>query len=188
MCRALWISISVYIDWMMRNNSVTGDTMYFLKSDTGIGRNMAHLANRVGAFVRSDGAPYFPGIDEAGFCHAYPTFDDENNLSLVYVLRIYSSLSSFPATWSVRAGSGFWLESPVCSRPCGTATCSSPHITAGKAGSVTTCSLGTAARRMRSSFPTIDIGTTRKRPRVTTLQVPRCGVPRSEATCTHHAV
>lgn len=86
----------VYIDWLMRNSSVDGNTMYVLKSETGIGKNMAHLANRVGAFVRREGAPYFPGIAEEAYCHSYPTFEDENNLSLVYVLRIYGATVIFP--------------------------------------------------------------------------------------------
>jgi beta-lactamase superfamily II metal-dependent hydrolase len=106
----------VYIDWLMRNCSVDGNTMYLLKSESGIGRNMAHFANRVGAFARSDGAPMFPGVSEEAYCHAYPAFFDENNLSLVYVLRIYGTTVIFPGDMECAGWERLLAEEPGLQR------------------------------------------------------------------------
>jgi beta-lactamase superfamily II metal-dependent hydrolase len=75
-----------------------------LKSEDGMGRNIDHLASRLVSFGSSSlslGLPNiwataFPAVSEQWFWNAYPGFVDENNLSLVYVLRIHGTCFLFP--------------------------------------------------------------------------------------------
>jgi beta-lactamase superfamily II metal-dependent hydrolase len=87
----------VHIDWLLRNKSVTGADLYRLKSECGIGDNVAHLANRVGTFLTSQNPePSFPAVTREVYYNRYPDFDDENNLSLVLCLIINGIRFIFP--------------------------------------------------------------------------------------------
>lgn len=87
----------VRVAWMLRNMSVDGATMRALKSETGIGPNMDRLADRVGDFhPSSDPRPNMPGVTFEIYNNIWPTFDDENNLSMVLVLRIAGTVFIFP--------------------------------------------------------------------------------------------
>lgn len=87
----------VTIDWLLRNPSVSGDTIRYLKSETGMGRNIDHLASRVGSFIITNNPqPVFPGVSQEAYFNRYPSFDDENNLSLVFVLTINGVTFLFP--------------------------------------------------------------------------------------------
>ena len=87
----------IYIDWMVRNTSVTGLDMYVLKSESGIGTSMAHLANRVSNFISSNNPqPVFLGVTWETYNNTYPAFDDENNLSMVVSLTINGIRFLFP--------------------------------------------------------------------------------------------
>jgi beta-lactamase superfamily II metal-dependent hydrolase len=87
----------VYIEWLLRNQSVNASTIKALKSDTGMGANIEYLAQRFSNFVPSSQTfPALPGIWEGVWCNNYPTFDDENNLSLAYALRVHNQMFIFP--------------------------------------------------------------------------------------------
>jgi len=90
----------INIRWLVRNASVSGPTMYQLKSDTGIGPNMAHLANSVENFCYGVSAnnpyPVFPGVSWEIYHNDYPRFTDENNLSLVVILSVQGVQFLFP--------------------------------------------------------------------------------------------
>jgi beta-lactamase superfamily II metal-dependent hydrolase len=87
----------VFIRWMSRNMSVSGTDLYALKSDTGIGPNMAQLASKLSNFSFSSAPlPSYADVIWEIYCNAYPTFDDENNLSMVVVLKIKGTIFIFP--------------------------------------------------------------------------------------------
>lgn len=77
------------INWLFRNTSVSGATLQHLKSESGIGANIAHLANRLNDFTPSaNPLPHFPGVTWEVYYNNYPIFDDENNLSMVVSLNV----------------------------------------------------------------------------------------------------
>lgn len=101
------LDASVGIDWMVRNQTVSAYDLYQLKSETGMGYSMQHLANRVDHFVSSTNArPDFPGVKWKVFHNNYPSFDDENNLSMVVSLTINGVKFLFPGDME-RAG---WIN------------------------------------------------------------------------------
>jgi beta-lactamase superfamily II metal-dependent hydrolase len=87
------VSISQYL----RNKSVNSTTIRTLKSDTGIGPNMDELADVISSLSISTGpgAP-FPGLTHHVYYNDYPTFRDENNLSMVLTLRFAGTVFIFP--------------------------------------------------------------------------------------------
>lgn len=97
----------IKIDWMVRNTTVSANNLYQLKSETGMGVNIQHLANRVNDFLPSNNArPIFPRVEWQVFNNYYPDFDDENNLSMVVCLIIDGIKFLFPGDIE---GSG-WLS------------------------------------------------------------------------------
>lgn len=88
----------VFIEWMFRNRTVNGPDLHRLKSDTGMGAGIAHLARRVAAFVPSaNPLPHFPRVSWEVFWNEYPhDFDDENNLSMVVKLVVDGIAFLFP--------------------------------------------------------------------------------------------
>lgn len=85
------------LGWLVRNTSVTGDNLLHLKSETGAGANIKHLASRFDDFVPSaNPRPEFPGVSWTVFNNIYPTFTDENNLSMVVSLSINGINFLFP--------------------------------------------------------------------------------------------
>jgi hypothetical protein len=76
---------NVEIEWLWRNKSVTPDTIMHLKSEDGMGRGIETLVNMASDYTGGGDAtpPAFPGIERQSFYNDYPSFDDENNLSMV---------------------------------------------------------------------------------------------------------
>lgn len=97
----------IYVDWMIRNPSVTGATLIHLKSDTGAGKNIQHLASRFGSFGPSaDPLPALPGVSWQTFWNVYPAFKDENNLSVAVALTVNGVNFLFPGDLEA----GGWLN------------------------------------------------------------------------------
>ena len=87
----------VLIDWLGRNTSVNGPTLLSLKSDTGVGANIKHLAARMPVFTPSQNPrPVFPNVIWNAYNNRYPDFDDENNLSMVVELVVNGMRFLFP--------------------------------------------------------------------------------------------
>jgi len=83
------LEANVRVDWLVRNTSVSGSNLLSLKSDTGAGSNIKHLASRMHAFVPSQNPrPVFPGVTWNVYNNMFPEFDDENNLSMAVELTI----------------------------------------------------------------------------------------------------
>lgn len=74
---------SVSIGFLLRNRSVTADTLKKLKSEDGMGPGIDNLCEMIGAYSGTAEPPFFQGLVLKTFRNIYPTFDDENNLSLV---------------------------------------------------------------------------------------------------------
>jgi beta-lactamase superfamily II metal-dependent hydrolase len=80
----------ISVNQLLRNKSVTTATLKSLKSDTGMGPGIDRLVNAIDhVFTGGPGtAPNFEGLTQRSvFYNNYPTFDDENNLSMVLFLR-----------------------------------------------------------------------------------------------------
>lgn len=87
----------VTIDWLVRNTSVSAEALFELKSETGIGRSMEHLANRLDDFVPSrDPVPCLPNVSWEVYWNRFPMFLDENNLSMVVGLSLFDTHFLFP--------------------------------------------------------------------------------------------
>lgn len=90
----------IYVDWIIRNQTVEPKTIRQLKSDTGMGPGIAALAASLANFgppiPGGGGAPVFQGVQIEWFFNPYPFFQDENNLSLVLYLNINGHSFLFP--------------------------------------------------------------------------------------------
>ena len=97
----------VFVSWLVRNKSVNGPALLNLKSDTGAGPSIRHLAARMPDFVPSlDPLPVFPNVNWNVYYNGFPDFDDENNLSMVVELVVNGVRFLFPGDLE-RAG---WLK------------------------------------------------------------------------------
>jgi hypothetical protein len=76
----------INVQWLLRNNSVSTKILKSLKSDTGMGCGIDRLVAEIDAQFSgppsSSPPPIFSGLTWRTFYNPYPTFDDENNLSL----------------------------------------------------------------------------------------------------------
>jgi len=100
------LDAQVFVAWLVRNVSVTAADLYRLKSESGLGANIKHLANRFAEFLPTQNPePSFPGVTRELYYNRYPDFDDENNLSLVLCLTVNGVRFIFPGDLE-RAG---WL-------------------------------------------------------------------------------
>lgn len=89
----------VDVKWLWRNKSVAPDILRKLKSEDGMGRGidcLVEMMSRYSGDGTSSPKPDFPGIERKAFCHKYPTFDDENNLSMVLHIKINGVGFLFP--------------------------------------------------------------------------------------------
>lgn len=92
----------VNIGNILRNTSVTPQTIHQLKSDVGtVSREMnLFIGDISGAVFGPPGMPgpplQFPGVEFSVHRNAYPAFDDENNLSLVVRLTVQGTTFLFP--------------------------------------------------------------------------------------------
>lgn len=80
---------TVSVGVLARNPTVTGADLFHLKAHGGMGRGIAALSNMTGGFTEAVTHPaFYDGMTTQFFWNSYPhDFDDENNLSLVMVLR-----------------------------------------------------------------------------------------------------
>lgn len=94
------IAQGLFVEWIMRNTSVTPATLSNLKRDTGMGNGIATLVQTLGQYLPPGGSPspppIFPGVSLEYFCNDYPIFEDENNLSLVVYLKVQNTSFLFP--------------------------------------------------------------------------------------------
>jgi beta-lactamase superfamily II metal-dependent hydrolase len=91
----------VRVEWLLRNNSVSGVTIKNLKREDGLGSGIERLAHAIDYVFTGAGAPVVPepvfqGVTRQVFFNSYPTFDDENNLSMVVFLKCHGTGVMFP--------------------------------------------------------------------------------------------
>lgn len=90
---------NVEVQWLWRNKSVAPATIETLKSDDGMGVGIEALVEMASNYAEDTGdavQPGFPDVVRNAFCHDFPTFDDENNLSMVVHLSIAGINFLFP--------------------------------------------------------------------------------------------
>lgn len=83
---------------LWRNRSVSGPDIKKLKTEDGMGRGIERLVNSIENKFTGTGPynPDFAGLERSAFHHAYPSFDDENNLSFVTFLKCHGVGVMFP--------------------------------------------------------------------------------------------
>jgi beta-lactamase superfamily II metal-dependent hydrolase len=91
---------NVSISELWRNTSVSADQLCYLKSEDGMGRGIAFLADKM-ANVYTGGPVNLSGRFQGMthwqvFCNRYPLFDDENNLSLTIFFKCQGVGVLFP--------------------------------------------------------------------------------------------
>jgi beta-lactamase superfamily II metal-dependent hydrolase len=90
---------NVDVGWLWRNQSVSPETIEYLKSEDGMGRGIKALVNMTSTSY-TGGAdatpPAFLAVERQSFCNNYPNFDDENNLNMVVHLSIAGINFLFP--------------------------------------------------------------------------------------------
>jgi beta-lactamase superfamily II metal-dependent hydrolase len=74
---------------LLRNKTVSAQTLHQLKSEDGMGSGINFLAEKINIYPGSpiDNTVSFQGLTYQCFSNPYPMFEDENNLSLVLYLR-----------------------------------------------------------------------------------------------------
>lgn len=85
------LTSKVNIRALLRNTSVKPEDLKELKSEDGMGPGIDELVDMARTYNRDfepGTAPVYPRVERQVFYHRYPTFDDENNLSLILNLRI----------------------------------------------------------------------------------------------------
>ena len=86
----------VHIQNLLRNPTVSAQSLKTLKSECGLGPGVEKLMSLMNGFGEWLGPPQFPGVNWNAFWNNYPVFDDENNLSLVLHLRVSNVTFLFP--------------------------------------------------------------------------------------------
>jgi beta-lactamase superfamily II metal-dependent hydrolase len=89
----------VKVRYLLRNKSVAPDVLTQLKSEDGMGPGIEELVEMTRTYTGTwdpQTAPSFPRVNWKVFCNNYPTFDDENNLSLVVYLEVAGIRFLFP--------------------------------------------------------------------------------------------
>jgi beta-lactamase superfamily II metal-dependent hydrolase len=107
----------ININWMLLNPTVDGNIITHLKSETGVGTGMRALVHSLSRFgpppARLPGTngpeDALPGVGMQWFWNSYPTFDDENNLSLVLAVTFQGCTFLFPGDME-KAGFKHMLE------------------------------------------------------------------------------
>ena len=115
---------------LVSNPSVSGGDLRKLKHSGGIGNGIAALAALKSLYTGSVSGsdPYFGNPSLRYFWNTYPTdFDDENNLSLVAILKAHGLTICFPGDMEV---AGWNPPPPRSSKPSGRSTYSWHRITA----------------------------------------------------------
>ncbi|WP_279609977.1 ComEC/Rec2 family competence protein [Burkholderia gladioli] len=87
----------VTVQTLSRNTSVTASDLTDLKRENGIGPGMIKLVGMASTYTEAvTSPPEFPGVEKKVYFHRYPTFKDENNLSMVVSLKISGINFLFP--------------------------------------------------------------------------------------------
>ncbi len=90
----------VEIGLLLRNKSVSPETLRYLKSEDGIGSGIDELAKMASTYTAAptpeSPSPVFQGVVRSVYYNDYPQFDDENNLSMVLFLTINGIKFAFP--------------------------------------------------------------------------------------------
>lgn len=87
----------VLVDVLLRNPTVSAQTLKNLKTDTGgPGPGIDRLARVIQTLGPVSQEPALPGLNWHAFWNAYPIFDDENNLSMAVHLRLNDVGFLFP--------------------------------------------------------------------------------------------
>jgi beta-lactamase superfamily II metal-dependent hydrolase len=105
----------VSVGVLTSNPSVSGSDLRNLKRNGGIGNGIAALAGLKGYYTASVSGPgpNFGNLSLRYFWNRYPTdFDDENNLSLVVILKAHGLTICFPGDMEV-AGWKSLLRNPA---------------------------------------------------------------------------
>jgi beta-lactamase superfamily II metal-dependent hydrolase len=106
----------VSVGVLTSNPSVSSGDLRKLKHSGGIGNGIAALADLKGRYTASVGGgagPYLGNLSLRYFWNAYPMdFDDENNLSLVVILKAHGLTICFPGDMEV-AGWKSLLKNPA---------------------------------------------------------------------------
>ncbi len=86
----------INVQWLFRNTSVTSSTIKRLKSEDGMGAGIERLVKTIdttfsggGTLLGQPAWPQFTGMKYQLFNNDYPTFDDENNLSMIVFLKCH---------------------------------------------------------------------------------------------------
>ena len=91
---------NIYVQWLLRNASVSAHIIKSLKSEDGMGPGVDRLVQVItSSFSGPDTTspePAFNGVERRVFYNRYPTFDDENNLSLAIFLKCHGVGVLFP--------------------------------------------------------------------------------------------
>lgn len=92
------LDTNVDIKHLLRNRGVETKHLKHLKSETGMGQGIKHLCHMIDDrfTATSTSLPAFTGLTWSVFAHRYPTFLDENNLSLVWFARCHDVGVLFP--------------------------------------------------------------------------------------------
>jgi len=84
---------NVRVSWLLRNKSVSGTGIKTLKTEEGMGPGIERLVREIDTYTSEPTAaspePMFQGLERQVFYNEYPTFDDENNLSMVLFLKCH---------------------------------------------------------------------------------------------------
>lgn len=84
---------NVRVSWLLRNKSVSGCGIKTLKTEEGMGPGIERLVREIDTYTSGPTAvlpePFFQGLEREVFYNEYPTFDDENNLSMVLFLKCH---------------------------------------------------------------------------------------------------
>lgn len=85
---------NINVQWLWRNASVSSATIFQLKSEDGMGTGIERLFKEIDSRFSGSGTsatlPVFAGLTEQlAFCSSYPTFTDENNLSMAVFLKCH---------------------------------------------------------------------------------------------------
>ena len=81
---------NVDVRWLLRNKSVSTTTIRSLKSADGMGAGIERLVHVIEHVFTGDPSlpqPVYEGLTRQAFYNSYPTFEDENNLSMVVHLN-----------------------------------------------------------------------------------------------------
>ncbi len=86
---------NVNVQWLTRNPSVSTAVLKKLKSADGMGPGIDRLCNAIDKVftggVGVSAQPTFLGLKCSTFHNAYPSFDDENNLSMLFFLECHGT-------------------------------------------------------------------------------------------------